>query len=85
MFPLELENLKRNPSENSGVGLITLKSLVIFKQAQRAVELSNRTDSRSRLESDGINSTVRSYSYLINITPIDDPVYRGGNGPRWGR
>ena len=77
VFPPKLANLKRNP----GVCLITLKFIVIFKQTQRAVELSNRTDSRSRLESDGINSTVRSYPYLINKTPIDDPVKGGGNRP----
>ena len=36
MFPLGLANLKRNP----GMGSIPLKSLVIFKQTQRAVEPS---------------------------------------------
>ena len=41
VFPLGQANLRRNPGENLGVGLIPLKSIVIFKQAQRAVELSS--------------------------------------------
>ena len=46
--PSGLANLKQNPDENPGVGLINLKSILIFKQAQRAVKLSNRAGSRSR-------------------------------------
>ena len=53
---------------------------MIFKQAQRAVELSFRADSRSRLESAGSNSTVRSYLYPVNRTPTDDPIYGGVMG-----
>ena len=64
MSPLGLTNLKRNPGENLGVGSILLKSIVISKQAQRVVELSNRTGSSSSSESAGINSTIRSYLYL---------------------
>ena len=75
VFPSGLANLKRNPGENFVVGLIPLKSIVIFKQAQITAELSFRADSWSRSESAGINSTVRSYLYLVNRTPIDDPVY----------
>ena len=40
VFPQWLANLKRNLDENPGMGLIPLKSIVIFKQAQRIVELS---------------------------------------------
>ena len=32
VFPSGLANLKRNHGENSGVGSIPLKSIVIFKQ-----------------------------------------------------
>ena len=80
VFPPVLVNLKRNPGENPGVGSIPLKSIVIFKKAQRAVELSIRTGSRSRSESAGINSTVRSYLYPVNRTPTDDPIYGEGMG-----
>ena len=73
-------NLKRNP----GVGSIPLKSIVIFKQAQRAVELPFRADSRSKSESAGTNNTVRSYLYPVNRTLTYDPIDGGGNGPRWG-
>ena len=52
-----------NPGDNRDLDLISLKSIVIFKQAQRAVGLSNRAGSRSRPESAGINSTVRGYLY----------------------
>ena len=82
VFPLVLANLKRNPGENPGVGSIPLKSIVIFKQAQRAVELSIRTGSRSRSESAGINSTVRSYLHPVNRTPTDFP-YTGRGWARW--
>ena len=40
MLPSGLANLKRNPGKNSGVGSIPLKSILIYKKAQRAVELS---------------------------------------------
>ena len=81
VFLLRLSNLKRNPDEKPGLGSIPLKSIVIFKQAQRAVELSNRTGSRSRSESAGIKSTVRSYLYPVNRTQTDDPIY----GREWAR
>ena len=71
VFPPGLPNLKRNP----GVGSIPLKSIVIFKQPQRAFELSNRTGSWSRLESAGTKSNVRSYLYPVNRIPTDDPIY----------
>ena len=51
---------------------------MIFKQAQRAVELSVRAGSRSRSDSAGINSTVGSYLYLANRTPTDDSIYGKG-------
>ena len=57
---------------------------MIFKQTQRAVELSNRTGSRSRSESDGANSTVRNYLYPTNRTQIDDPIYWEGEGKGQG-
>ena len=41
-LPPGLANLKQNSDENPGVGSIPLKSILIFKQAQRAVELSLR-------------------------------------------
>ena len=69
---------------NPGIGSIPFKSIVIFKQTQRSVELSNRTGPRSRPESAGPNGTVRSYLYLVNRTPTDYPTYGGGNGPREG-
>ena len=84
MFPSKLANLRRNPGENPGLGSIPLKFIVIFKQAQRAVELSNKAGSRSRPESTGTNSTIRSYLYPIYRTPTDDPIYGRKNGPRWG-
>ena len=70
MFPPGLANLKRN----LGMGSIPLKSIVIFIQAQRAVELST-TGSRCRSESAGTDSTVRSNLYLANRIPTDDPIY----------
>ena len=82
VFPPGLTNLKRIPNENPGVGSIPINSIAIFKQTQRAVELSNRAGSRNRSESAGINSTVRSYPYLINRTPTDDQKYGRGNGPQ---
>ena len=42
-----------NTGENPGVGSIPLKSIAIFKQEQRAVELLIREGSRSRSESTG--------------------------------
>ena len=78
MFQSGIVNLKRNP----GVGSIPQKFIVIFKQAQGAVELSNRTGSRSRSKSADINSTVRSYLYPVNRTPTDDLIY--GEGMSFG-
>ena len=52
--PSGLENLERNPGENlcenTCLGLISLKSIVIFKQDQRAVELSNKASSRKQIK-----------------------------------
>ena len=31
-----------------------------------------------------VTSTVRDYLYPVHRTPTDDPIYGGGNGPRWG-
>ena len=73
-FSQGLANWKRNPNENPGVGLILLKSIMIFKQAQRSVELSDKTSSRSGSKSAVANSTVRDYLYPVNRTPIDDPI-----------
>ena len=70
VFSSGLANMKRK----IGVGSIPLKSIVFFKQAQRAVGLS-RTGSRSRSESAGTNSIVRSFLYLLIGSPIDDPIY----------
>ena len=75
MFQSRHANLKRNPYENPGVDSIPLKSIVIFKQAQIIVELSHRAGSRSRSESAGTNSTVRSYMYQVDRTQTDDPIY----------
>ena len=79
MFLSGLANLKRNPGENPSMGSIPLMSILIFKLAQRAVELS-ATSFRSRSESAGINSTVRCYLYPVNRTPTDDPIYGEGIG-----
>ena len=85
MFPSGLADLKRNLGKNFGVDLIPLKSKVIFKQAQRAVEWSKMVGSRNRSESAGINSIVRSYLYPVNRTPTDDPMYIEGMGLGEGR
>ena len=85
MFPSGLADLKRNPDQNFGVGSIPLKSKVIFKQAQRAIELSKSVGSKNRSESAGINSIIRSYLYPVNRTSTDDPIYREGMGLGEGR
>ena len=80
VFPSGLANLKRNPGENPGVNSIPLKSIVTFKQAQSSVELSFWAGSRSRSESAGTNSTIRSCLYPVNRTLTDDPIYGEGMG-----
>ena len=77
-FLVGLANLKRNPDISS----ISFKSIVTFKQAQRDVELY-MTGSRSRSESAGTNSTVRSYLYSVNRTWLMIP-YTGRKWIRWG-
>ena len=78
VFLSGLAKLKRNPGENLGMCLIPLKSIMIFKQVKRTVELSIRTGSQCRSESASMNSTVRGYLYPINRTPTDDPIYGEG-------
>ena len=73
VLPSGLANLKRNPGENPEVGSIPFKSIMIFKQTQRAVELST-TGSRIRSKSAGTNSTVRGDLYPVKRMPTDDPI-----------
>ena len=77
MFPSGLANLKRNP----GVGSIPLKSIVIFKLAQRVVELSTV----QVLEADLNQLLSIALSEAICIRSKGHrPMFhkRGGNGPQ---
>ena len=65
VLPSGLADLKQNLSEYPCVGSILLNLYWFSKQIQRAVELSSRTGSWSRLESTGLNNTVRSYLYPV--------------------
>ena len=83
VFLSGLANLKQNPGENHGMGSIPLKS-TDFQTSPNKFWTVYWTVLRSRLEFSDSNSTVRSYLYPVNRKSTDDPIYGGGNGPRWG-
>ena len=75
VFPLGLANLRRNP----GVSSIPLKSTDLQTSPNKCWIVYWK-GSRSRSESAGINSTVRSYLYPVHRTPTDDSIYGEGMG-----
>ena len=56
--------------------LIPLNRLLNFWSGSDEFEKQARTRK--------VTSTVRGYLYPVHRTPTDDPIYGGGNGPRWG-
>ena len=80
MFPPGLANLKQNLGKNSGVGSIPLEFIAIFKQAQRAVELSNgqvQEADQNQLVAIALSEAtcIRSTGHRLNI------LYSDWNGP----
>ena len=85
VFPLGIAALRRrNLGEKMVAGSIPLKGH-FWELLNRLLNFwywSDEFEKQTRTRKG--TSTVRSYLYPVHRTPTDDPIYGGGNGPRWG-
>ena len=85
VFPLGIAALRRrNLGEKMVAGSIPLKGH-FWELLNRLLNFwywSDEFEKQTRTRK--VTSTVRSYLYPVHRTPTDDPIYGGGNGPRWG-
>ena len=84
VFPLGIAALRRrNPGEKMVEGSIPLKGH-FWELLNRLLNFwywSDEFEKQTRTRK--VTSTVRSYPYPVHRTSTDDPIYGGGNGPRW--
>ena len=85
VFPLGIAALRRRKlGEKMVAGSIPLKGH-FWELLNRLLNFWYWSDEfKKQTRTRKVTSTVRSYLYPVHRTPTDDPIYGGGNGPRWG-